>query len=101
MLGIAVHNRVKDVPKMKACASSSKVACTPAKFFICSFREHNQSNSELARTYIDLLARHGGALQVKGHSGEEGNDVADKMARYAQNGGSQNEGVTNTTWPSL
>ena len=29
-------------------------------------------------------------MKVKGHSKEEGNDAADTMAGYAQNGGEQN-----------
>ena len=35
---------------------------------------------------------HGGweRAEVKGHSKEEGNDAADKMAGYAQNGGAKN-----------
>jgi ribonuclease HI len=30
-------------------------------------------------------------VKVKGHSNEEGNDMADKLANYAQKGGAQNE----------
>ena len=30
-------------------------------------------------------------VKVKGHSNEEGNDMADKLADYAQKGGAQNE----------
>ena len=30
-------------------------------------------------------------VKVKGHSNEGGNDVADKLAGYAQRGGAQNE----------
>ena len=30
-------------------------------------------------------------VKVKGHSHEEGNDVADKLAGYAQKGGAMNE----------
>ena len=30
-------------------------------------------------------------VKVKGHSNEEGNDIADKLADYAQKGGAQNE----------
>ena len=29
-------------------------------------------------------------VKVKGHSKEEGNDAADKLAGYAQNGGAKN-----------
>ena len=30
-------------------------------------------------------------VKVKGHSNEEGNDMADKLANYGQKGGAQNE----------
>ena len=30
-------------------------------------------------------------VKVKGHSGDEGNDAADKRANWAQNGGAKNE----------
>ena len=35
-------------------------------------------------------------MKVKGHSKEEGNDVADKLAGYAQNGGAKN--VQDVAW---
>ena len=35
-------------------------------------------------------------VKVKGHSGHEGNDVADARATWAQNGGSQNESDINS-----
>ena len=36
-------------------------------------------------------------VKVKGHSGDEGNDVADQRANWAQNGGAQNEQTTSRT----
>ena len=67
-----------------ACTAPPHVP-TPAK---------NRTAILVCRRVLQAAADKRGLVQwvkVKGHSHEEGNDVADKLAGYAQKGGAMNE----------